>query len=298
MTMNELSFDQTYLVNELKDFHQYREGRLVYTTCGNYQDRLLSVNNRDKGFVLVEKDSMVDVAVDLRDINGNRSRIKFQLLGKAASPELVLKACEQLLKNDRENHLQKGIYALYLEADALSYPVVCQPKVCSRLKDSTEKITVFSTGKQMYPLLKNARLTVNGEFSDKSVICLLEKNGRFSALKTKRTADGLEASPRVLGEYTVRQDTTAPVIIYAGRAGRQIRFRIVDDLSGIASYRVEVNGKWCLFTYDAKNRLLEGDVNEPVFVNGKNRLVLKVTDVVGNESVFETNISHARISAR
>lgn len=150
----------------------------------------------------------------------------------------------------------------------------------------------------MYPLLKNARLTVNGEFSDKSVICLLEKNGRFSALKTKRTADGLEASPRVLGEYTVRQDTTAPVIIYAGRAGRKIRFRIVDDLSGIASYRVEVNGKWCLFTYDAKNRLLEGDVNEPVFVNGKNRLVLKVTDVVGNESVFETNISHARISAR
>ena len=298
MTMNELSFDQTYLVNELKDFHQYREGRLVYTTCGNYQDRLLSVNNRDKGFVLVEKDSMVDVAVDLRDINGNRSRIKFQLLGKAASPELVLKAGEQLLKNDRENHLQKGIYALYLEADALSYPVVCQPKVCSRLKDSTEKITVFSTGKQMYPLLKNARLTVNGEFSDKSVICLLEKNGRFSALKTKRTADGLEASPRVLGEYTVRQDTTAPVIIYAGRAGRQIRFRIVDDLSGIASYRVEGNGKWCLFTYDAKNRLLEGDVNEPVFVNGKNRLVLKVTDVVGNESVFETNISHARISAR
>ena len=118
MTMNELSFDQTYLVNELKDFHQYREGRLVYTTCGNYQDRLLSVNNRDKGFVLVEKDSMVDVAVDLRDINGNRSRIKFQLLGKAASPELVLKAGEQLLKNDRENHLQKGIYALYLEADA------------------------------------------------------------------------------------------------------------------------------------------------------------------------------------
>lgn len=29
MTMNELSFDETFLVNELKDFHHYRENRLV-----------------------------------------------------------------------------------------------------------------------------------------------------------------------------------------------------------------------------------------------------------------------------
>jgi len=298
MTMDELSFDQTCLVHELKDFHQYRAGRLVYMTCGNYQDRLLSVTNRDKGFIPVEKDSVVDVAVDLRDMNGNRSRIAFQLSGKAAAPGLVLKAGERLLENDRDNRLQKGIYTLDLEADALPYPVVCLPEISSRLKDSTEKITVFSTGKQMYPLLKNARLTVKGEFPDKSVICLLEKNNRFSVLNTRRVADGLEASPRVLGEYTVRQDTTAPVIFYSGRFGRKIRFRIVDDLSGIASYRVEVNGKWCLFTYDAKNRVLEGDINEPVFEDGKNRLVLKVTDAVGNISVYETAISCAGVPAR
>lgn len=298
MTMDELSFDQTYLVNELKDFHHYREGRLVYMTCGNYQGRLLAVSNRDKGFVLVEKDSVVNIAIDLHDINGNRSRITFQLAGKAASPDPELKAGEQLLENDRDNHLQKGIYSLDLEANTLPYPVVCLPQVCSRLKDSTEKITVFSTGKQVYPLLKSARLTVKGEFPGKSVICLLEKNNRFSALNTRRIADGLEASPRVLGEYTVRQDTIAPVIFYSGRVGRKIRFRIVDNLSGIASYRVEVNGKWCLFAYDAKNHLLEGDVNEPVFVDGKNRLVLKVTDGVGNISVYETAISRARVPAR
>ena len=290
MTMNELSFDQTFLVNELKDFHHYRENRLVYLTFGNYQEQLLSVSNQNGGFIPVEKDSVVDVTVDLSDINGNRSRIMFQLWGKSPSRELVLADGEKLLMNHQNDSLKKGKYTLWLEADALSYPIVCKPEVSSRLRDSVETIEVFSTGKQIYPLMKNARLVVGGKFPEKSVICLLEKNNRFSALKTHWTEEGLEAFPRVLGEYTVRQDTIAPVIFYTGRAGQKIRFRMVDDLSGISSYRVEVNGKWCLFAYDAKNRLLEGNINEPVFVKGKNRLVLKVEDAVKNIATFETDI--------
>ena len=290
MTMNELSFDQTFLVNELKDFHHYRENRLVYLTFGNYQEQLLSVSNQNGGFIPVEKDSVVDVTVDLSDINGNRSRIVFQLWGKSPLRELVLADGEKLLTNRQNDSLKKGKYTLWLEADALSYPIVCKPEVSSRLRDSVETSEVFSTGKQIYPLMKNARLVVGGKFPEKSVICLLEKNNRFSALKTQWTEEGLEAFPRVLGEYTVRQDTIAPVIFYTGRAGQKIRFRMVDDLSGISSYRVEVNGKWCLFTYDAKNRLLEGNINEPVFVKGKNRLVLKVEDAVKNIATFETDI--------
>ena len=290
MTMNELSFDQTFLVNELKDFHHYRENRLVYLTFGNYQEQLLSVSNQNGGFIPVEKDSVVDVTVDLSDINGNRSRIMFQLWGKSPSRELVLADGEKLLMNHQNDSLKKGKYTLWLEADALSYPIVCKPEVSSRLRDSVETIEVFSTGKQIYPLMKNARLVVGGKFPEKSVICLLEKNNRFSALKTHWTEEGLEAFPRVLGEYTVRQDTIAPVIFYTGRAGQKIRFRMVDDLSGISSYRVGVNGKWCLFAYDAKNRLLEGNINEPVFVKGKNRLVLKVEDAVKNIATFETDI--------
>ena len=290
MTMNELSFDETFLVNELKDFHHYRENRLVYLTFGNYQEQLLSVRNQNGGFIPVEKDSVVDVTVDLSDINGNRSSIMFQLWGKSPSRELVLADGEKLLMNHQNDSLKKGKYTLWLEADALSYPIVCKPEVSSRLRDSIETIEVFSTGKQIYPLMKNARLVVGGKFPEKSVICLLEKNNRFSALKTHWTEEGLEAFPRVLGEYTVRQDTIAPVVLYTGRAGQKIRFKMVDDLSGISSYRVEVNGKWCLFAYDAKNRLLEGNINEPVFVKGKNRLVLKVEDAVKNIATFETDI--------
>lgn len=65
-----------------------------------------------------------------------------------------------------------------------------KPEVSSRLRDSVETIEVFSTGKQIYPLMKNARLVVDGKFPGKSVICLLEKNNRFSALKTRWSEEG------------------------------------------------------------------------------------------------------------
>ena len=120
MTMNELSFDETFLVNELKDFHHYRENRLVYLTFGNYQEQLLSVRNQNGGFIPVEKDSVVDVTVDLSDINGNRSSIMFQLWGKSPSRELVLTDEEKLLMNHQNDSLKQGIYTLWLEADALS----------------------------------------------------------------------------------------------------------------------------------------------------------------------------------
>lgn len=298
LRMDRLSFDQSPWVNTIKDFHQYRENRYVYLAFGEFQSGLLGVSNRQGGFVEVQKDSVVDVAVELRDINGNRSRVLFQLAGKRAGTELKIPEGARVLTGEHEEVLQEGRYSLFLETGSLPDPVVCAPRVCQREKDSTEMIEVFSLTKRVHPLLKSGKLSVRGNFSDKSVLCLLEEKGRLSPLKTAWSAGGLDASTRMLGEYTIRQDTIAPVVLYTGVRGRRVQFRVFDDLSGIASYRVEVNGKWCLFTYDAKNRLLEGSLNEPVFVKGKNKLVLKVEDGVKNVTTFETEISHSGVLAR
>lgn len=108
--------------------------------------------------------------------------------------------------------------------------------------------------------MKNARLVVDGKFPGKSVICLLEKNNRFSALKTRWSEEGLEAFPRVLGEYTVRQDTVAPVILYMGKVGLKTDSGMVDDIVGHLFLSGCGEREGCLFTYDAKICLLEGNI--------------------------------------
>lgn len=105
----------------------------------------------------------------------------------------------------------------------------------------------------------NAVVDVEQKFQ-KSVICLLEKNNRFSALKTRWSEEGLRHFPSVGYTRFVRQ---LPRLFFTweGRAENPIPdgWRLVGHtlLSGWGER------KWCLFTYDAKNRLLEGNIMNP-----------------------------------
>jgi hypothetical protein len=64
-----------------------------------------------------------------------------------------------------------------------------------------------------------------------------------------------------------------------------LRFEIEDELSGIGSYRAELNDNWLLMEYDPKTKTLFYEVDERL-TKGKNTFKLIVTDKQGNASVF------------
>ncbi|MCZ6692780.1 MAG: M23 family peptidase, partial [Bacteroidetes bacterium] len=69
----------------------------------------------------------------------------------------------------------------------------------------------------------------------------------------------------------------------------RLSFRIKDELSGIAEYRVDVNGSWVLMNYDYKKNLIWSeklDPNNPF----QGELILKVTDNLGNENIYTTKL--------
>ncbi|KIO43057.1 MULTISPECIES: M23 family metallopeptidase [Sanguibacteroides] len=291
MKMDTTSFDQNVLVNEVKDFQLYRENKVVYTTFGNYRDELPGVfTSLARGFITLYPDTIRQIRLELRDMNGNVSRLSFELIGREREREV--ESSENVIWDNRKGHrMVCENYVLELEPDALQYPISGKPQLVSWHKDSTETMEVFCLAREEWPLLKKGKLQVTGPFPEKSVLCMVGKGNKLLPMKTWRSETGLWAYPRVLGRYTVSRDTVAPQIDYLGKvAGKSVRFKIKDELTGIASYRVEVNGKWCLFSYDAKKNMLEGRLSEPAFTKGKNRLVLKVTDGVGNVATFETHI--------
>ena len=69
---------------------------------------------------------------------------------------------------------------------------------------------------------------------------------------------------------------------------KDIRFTVKDIGSGIDRYTGYLNGKWILFEYEPKNKNLTYNFNDLKFKSGKQDLKLKVTDNVGNESIFQT----------
>ncbi len=128
------------------------------------------------------------------------------------------------------------------------------------------------------------------ELRDKATLGMVGSRGTLSWAGGAWEGNGVTSSIRTFGDFVVTVDTEAPSIrplnISAGknmsRTG-EIRFRIRDDFSGIASYRGTINGKWVLFEYDSKYALLRHRFDGRLG-GGSHEVTLSVLDNMGNEA--------------
>jgi hypothetical protein len=96
-------------------------------------------------------------------------------------------------------------------------------------------------------------------------------------------------SPRELGDYTILTDSKPPSISRVYANNQAVRFKISDNLSGIASYEANINGKWLLLNYDAKTGTLHSERLDPKeLIRGD--FELTVTDQAGNKKTFTQKI--------
>ncbi len=99
--------------------------------------------------------------------------------------------------------------------------------------------------------------------------------------------DNISFSTRNFGKFGIKTDDKPPTIAPVGRTINQVSFRIRDNLSGIASWRAELNGEWLLMKFEHKEALIFSeklDKTKPL----KGNFVLTVTDRAGNEAVYKT----------
>lgn len=282
-TVDSCSFEQNGLVNELKDFDCYGEkGETVYQTFGNYLSGLLGVTMKDKGYITLSQGEKVPVELVVSDINGNKTHVSLTLVGAAP----VAEKKGRVLEYNKSHLLKAGEYALHLDSGALLFSIPERVRVDTLTAPSGKKSHVFVAAETAIPLAKAVKLHVVGSFSDKALICQVDVRSRKRPLTTLKDSTGVYAETKILDKFVVAEDVTPPVITYLGMIpGTELRFKIEDNLSGIAKCRVEVNGKWTLCVYDAKSSRLNCSMNEPAFEKGKeNRVMLTVWDAVGNQS--------------
>lgn len=124
----------------------------------------------------------------------------------------------------------------------------------------------------------------------KTVLECLGKEGKKSYHTGSWDQDWFESSLKVFGRLRLVLDTIKPTITSSYPAqpirisrGLSIIARINDQQSGIKEYRVTVNNRWILAAYDAKSDLLSIPISKEVPL-GKQNILIKVTDHVGNSS--------------
>ena len=97
----------------------------------------------------------------------------------------------------------------------------------------------------------------------------------------------LKAESKSFGIFSYGYDTVAPTIVLPSSKKKasinSVRFKVADNLSGIADYHIYVNGVWQIAEYDAKSATISCNFSEAT----PKTLKIEVIDRIGNKAVLE-----------
>ena len=115
------------------------------------------------------------------------------------------------------------------------------------------------------------------------------QNGRASWMGGTYRNGWIDANIKELGRYKIQQDTKAPVITPINQqtwvSKQNFIFRLSDNLSGVQTYRGEIDGQFVLFEMNNKS-VITYRFDKERLQRGKHELKLIVTDACGNESIY------------
>jgi hypothetical protein len=119
------------------------------------------------------------------------------------------------------------------------------------------------------------------------VYSITPKGGRaYVGGKWDESGQQVSFNTKVFGQYRLYTDTKAPEARLLGKPGGQLLFKVGDDLSGLASYRLFVGGHFRLLRYEHKNSTLFTVSNDPNAPALHGPAELRLTDQAGNERVI------------
>ena len=288
-TIDRYSFDNTRGINTLANYATVQSrGRWYMWTYVPPTSPLGSmVKAENQGIVCINEERDYKCVYTLRDAFGNTAKCSFTITGKRQE----IKPREQKgVKFDYNGShtynvggirvdMPKGV--LYEDMDF----------VVNKTSSTAYYSDIYTVGDVQVPLASSFEMKIdvkNDTLPDKSKYCLVRLGGKYpAAVYAKYDGGKMTAKVNRFGKYAVTKDVTSPSIAPLQKAKWGVRgevtLKISDNLSGIETYRGEIDGKFVLFELDGKTGKITFKLNTTRVKKGINhRLKITVTDACGN----------------
>lgn len=158
---------------------------------------------------------------------------------------------------------------------------------------TNDSLELFTIGDQNVPLRQSIKIALkpNRRYTLPEKTSVYRKNGKGYVLEGGTWINGIiQFTTRDFGTFTLLTDSIPPTIapLQVNRYGA--RFKIRDNLSGIASIEATINGQWLLMNYDEKTNTIESEpLKKNILLQGD--FVLTITDHAANQQVFKQTIN-------
>lgn len=288
------SFAESKYLNLLIDYNRYAELNQRIQRCFVVPSNILSIykNNIDNGYLTIKDGMSYNVEIVAKDFKGNKTRLIVPVRGKNDS--IIIhkeeKKTDYFIKSKEFNKFSKEGITIAFPKNTFYEDFYLDFKV--------KEGNVF-IHKRNVPLNNNYTLTFDvssysEDEKEKLFIASYSSRGKPGYKNTKKKETTFYTSTKSLGKYALVSDTIKPSLRLSNFKNeqwltnfRRLKLKVSDDLSGIKSYRGEIDGEWILLEYSPKHGTLTYDFSDKKFTTAKHQLKVIVIDNVGNTNTIE-----------
>ncbi|OAV67240.1 putative peptidase [Bacteroidales bacterium Barb4] len=284
------AFAETRYLNSFTDYAEWDARRSFYMkTFAEPGNRLRFIDTRNRGYITIDEERDYHLQYTLSDAFGNTTRLSVVLTGKEQPVPDPPADMELFCWNSENRFGAKGIRLVIPRGnlyDDLYFRYAVR-------EDTTALAPVHTVHDSPLAFHEAARLSLHLSkdfLTDKRQYGIVRlRNGHRSWIGGTYRNGWIDAPIREAGQYTIAQDTRPPLITplspAAGKGLKRLSFRLTDDLSGIARYRAEADGRFILFEMDSRS-VITCRLDETGLPAGRHTLTLTATDACGNEAVY------------
>lgn len=303
--MESFSLSESRYANAHADYEEslksHKWVQRLYKLPGNHLDIYSPADN--DGTINFEPGKGHEIEIIVCDASKNKTRIRFKAtIKKAQLPTNRTSAIKRFLydqPNEYENNqirveIPQG--ALY---DDLDFEYKSKPKIPGCYAPLHTVCSKYVPLHLPYSLSIKCDNEIPENLKEKTLIVLVDpNNGHKTAIGGEYSRGWVSVKTDLFGTFSIATDTTAPVIVPLSikdkkllSDSKKVQFTITDNLSGIKSYRGEIDGKWVLFEYDTKSKLITYTFDKNRIAIGKSHLLrLTVTDKRENSNEYKAII--------
>ncbi|MDH6305107.1 hypothetical protein M2459_002204 [Parabacteroides sp. PF5-5] len=291
--INRFAFDESRYLNSFVDYEEWKDKKSFYMKSfvepGN---RLRFIEGVNRGIITIDEERVYQLTYHLQDAFGNTAQLSVWIDGKKQDIPAPDTANATYFHWKSENRFGAKGVRLTIPSGNLYDDVYFRYSV---KEDSTALAATHTLHNRTIPIHDKAQLSLRlqkDSLDNKQQYGIVRRqNGKYTWVGGTYRNGWLDADIRELGVYTIKQDTVPPVITPVNQTAwvgsQKITFRITDNLSGVKSYRGEIDGQYALFEYDGKKGLVSYSFDKKRLARGNHKLSFLLIDNCGNESLFE-----------
>ena len=287
---DEIDFNDSKYINLIIDYKNFKENR--YRIQKLFRPKTAKFSFMDpaleRGFFNLEEGKSYQVLIEVSDFAGNTSYVEAYVVGQKQKTKIEASKGNNI--NPELDYLfEFHPNELYIPKNTFFNPIQLE------IQTHSDGIKI---GPDIHPFKGAFELSFKTELKDslkmkKSFIALKERDN-LTYLPTENKNGKLIVKSKKFGDFVIASDLTPPSIKAVNFRNDQwlsgfkfLKIKIDDDFSGIKSYRGTINGKWVLFEYEPKQKLLTYDFSDLTFDTEKHELEIVVEDNVGNKTLFK-----------